>query len=68
MGVASDDLVHVRRGALLHDIGKLAIPDSILLKPGALSEDEWQIVRLHPVYAWEMLLPIDILHPALDIP
>jgi hypothetical protein len=68
VGVASDDLVHVRRGALLHDIGKLAIPDSILLKPGALTNEEWQIVRLHPVYAYEMLLPIEILHPALDIP
>lgn len=68
MGVASDELVHVRRGALLHDIGKLAIPDSLLLKPGALTAEEWQIVRLHPVYAYEMLLPIELLHPALDIP
>jgi hypothetical protein len=68
VGVPADDLVHVRRGALLHDIGKLAIPDHILLKPGALTDEEWQIIRLHPVYAYEMLLPIEILHPALDIP
>jgi hypothetical protein len=68
VGVATDDLVHVRRGVLLHDIGKLAIPDRILLKPGTLSDEEWQIIRLHPVYAYEMLLPIEILHPALDIP
>jgi hypothetical protein len=64
----SAELVHIHRGALLHDIGKLAIPDSILLKAGALTDAEWQIVRLHPVYAYEMLLPVEILHPALDIP
>jgi hypothetical protein len=68
VGLPADDLVHVRRGALLHDLGKLAIPDSILLKPGTLTDEEWQIVRLHPVYAYEMLLPVEILHPALEIP
>lgn len=58
----------VRRGSLLHDIGKMAIPDSILLKPGPLDEDEWKIMRQHPSYAYELLLPIGYLHNALDIP
>lgn len=60
--------MHVRRGALLHDIGKLAIPDSILLKPGKLTEEEWAIMRKHPEYAYQMLYPIAYLRPALDIP
>jgi len=63
-----DELVHVGRGALLHDVGKLAIPDSILLKPGKLTAEEWSIMRQHPVYAYEMLYPIEYLRPALDIP
>ena len=68
MGMSEADLVHVRRGALLHDIGKMGIPDSILLKPGALSEEEWVIMRKHPAYAYELLAPIAYLQPALDIP
>ncbi len=68
MGVPEAELVHTRRGALLHDIGKMRIPDSILLKPGALNDDEWEIMHLHPVYAREMLWPISLLRPALDIP
>jgi PAS domain S-box-containing protein len=67
-GMASDQLVHVRRGALLHDIGKLGIPDEILLKPGPLSDDEWQTMRLHPRYAFEWLSPVRYLRPALEIP
>ncbi len=62
------ELVHVRRGALLHDIGKMGIPDSILLKPGPLTDEEWVIMRKHPQYAFEMLSPIAYLRPALDIP
>src|SRR5262249_52840685 len=58
----------VRRGALLHDIGKMGIPDAILLKPGALSDEEWVVMRRHPVLAVEMLWPIEFLRPALDIP
>jgi PAS domain S-box-containing protein len=67
-GVGDSDLVHVRRGALLHDIGKLGIPDAILRKPGPLTEEEWSIMRKHPVYAFRLLGSIDFLKPALDIP
>jgi PAS domain S-box-containing protein len=67
-GVSPEALVHIRRGALLHDIGKMGIPDSILLKPGPLTDDEWAIMRKHPQYAYDMLYPITYLHPALDIP
>src|SRR6266498_3896861 len=68
MGVEGDTLVHITRGALLHDIGKMGIPDSILLKPGELTEDERALMRQHPVYAYEMLNPIEFLRPAIDIP
>ncbi len=68
LGMGEDELMHVRRGALLHDIGKLGIPDGILLKPGSLDDDEWVIMKKHPVYAYEMLSPIKHLIPALDIP
>jgi response regulator RpfG family c-di-GMP phosphodiesterase len=68
IGVSSDELIHARRGALLHDVGKLGIPDAILLKPGKLTEEEWQVMRMHPTYAYEMLSPIGYLRPALDIP
>jgi len=68
MKIGESELAHIRRGAILHDIGKMAIPDSILLKPAPLTEEEWEIMRRHPVYAYEMLSPIDYLRPALDIP
>ncbi len=68
LGIAEADLVHLRRGALLHDIGKLGVPDAILFKPGKLSDEEMQIMRRHPVFAYEMLSPIAYLRPALDIP
>ncbi|GAC1343317.1 MAG: hypothetical protein NVSMB14_07550 [Isosphaeraceae bacterium] len=68
MGIGSDELVHVRRGALLHDIGKIGIPDAILLKPGPLDEVEWSVMRTHPGLAVEILRPIDYLKPALGIP
>lgn len=68
MGVSDADLVHITRGALLHDIGKMAIPDGILLKPAQLSDDERKLIEKHPVYAFEMLSPIKFLLPALDIP
>jgi response regulator RpfG family c-di-GMP phosphodiesterase len=67
-GIAADNLVHIRRGALLHDIGKLGVPDEILQKPGALSDAEWVTMRKHTTYAYELLSPIAYLRPALDIP
>ncbi len=66
--VSEAELVHIRRGSLLHDIGKMSIPDSILLKTGPLTDEEWTIMRRHPVYAFELLSPITYLKPALDIP
>lgn len=68
MGVNAVELLHIRRGALLHDIGKMGIPDSILLKPGPLSEEEWEIMRQHPIYAHQLLSTITNLRPALEIP
>ncbi len=68
MGISEDELIHVRRGALLHDIGKMGIPDSILLKPGPLTEEEWVIMRKHPVFAYNLLKPITHLRSSLDIP
>jgi HD-GYP domain-containing protein (c-di-GMP phosphodiesterase class II) len=67
-GLSEPELLHVRRGALLHDVGKLGIPDSILLKPGPLTEAEWVVMRQHPTYVFEWLSPIAYLRPALDIP
>ena len=58
----------MRRGALLHDIGKMAVPDDILLKPGPLTETEWVTMQKHPQYAYDLLAPIAFLRPALDIP
>ena len=66
--VADEELVHIHRGAMLHDIGKMGIPDAILLKPGKLTPEEWIIMRMHPVYAYEMLSSIDFLKSAMDIP
>ena len=68
MGIQGDALTYLRWGALLHDIGKLGVPDSILLKPGKLNEKEWEEMRKHPQYAYELLSKIDFLKPALDIP
>lgn len=68
MGVGRDELLHIWRGALLHDIGKIGIPDRILLKRGTLTEDETREMRRHPRYALQLLAPIKYLRPALDIP
>lgn len=68
MGVEPEQLVHIRRGALLHDIGKLGVPDSILLKPGPLTEEERELMCRHPEYALDLLSSIPFLEPALDIP
>jgi PAS domain S-box-containing protein/putative nucleotidyltransferase with HDIG domain len=68
MGLYGEDLVHMRRGALLHDIGKMGIPDPILLKPGPLTDEEWAIMKTHPQLAFDLLEPIPFLRDALDIP
>lgn len=68
MGMSEEELIHVRWGALLHDIGKLGIPDRILLKKGKLTTQEWTIMRQHPNFAFKMLQPISYLRTALDIP
>ncbi len=68
MGMNENDLIQLRRGALLHDIGKMGIPDTVLLKTDELTDDERQIMRRHPVYAYDWLSPIVFLEPALDIP
>jgi PAS domain S-box-containing protein len=68
MGLSEEAIAHLRRGAILHDIGKLGIPDRILLKPGELTEEERAIMRRHPVYSYAWLSPIVYLRAALDIP
>ena len=67
-GMSDADLIHVRRGGLLHDMGKLGVPDNILLNPGKLTDEEWVLMRKHPQFAYDMLSPIAYLRPALDIP
>ncbi len=67
-GIDEETLKHMERGALLHDIGKMGIPDSILLKPGPLTDEEWIIMRQHPIYSYRLLAGIPYLQPALDIP
>lgn len=66
--IPRDELIHLRRGAALHDIGKMGIPDRILLKPGPLTAEEWDTMRQHPQYACALLSSIDYLRPARDIP
>ena len=68
MQVDESHLVAIRRGALLHDIGKMGIPDAILLKAGTLNEVEWMVMRQHPQHAHDMLAPIEYLRDAIDIP
>lgn len=68
LDVQQTDLVHMRRGALLHDIGKMGIPDQVLLKPGEFDADDQRIMQAHPALALEMLSPITFLEPAMDIP
>lgn len=68
LGMNEEEKLRIRRGALLHDIGKIGIPDDVLLKPGKLNDEEWDIMKRHAVYAYEWLLPIEYLNPALAIP
>jgi len=67
-GFEGEELMDIRRGVLLHDIGKMAVPDEILRKPGPLTEAEWEVMRQHPANAYDMLKGIDYLEPALRIP
>lgn len=68
MGLEGEDLEQLRRGALLHDVGKIAIPDSILLKEDKLTAAERRKINLHPIYGKEFMEHIEFLEPALDIP
>jgi HD-GYP domain-containing protein (c-di-GMP phosphodiesterase class II) len=68
MGISDAELIHVQRGVLLHDIGKMGVPDHILNKTGKLDEQEWDEMKKHPLYAYELIYPIDYLRPAIDIP
>ncbi|MCE1251932.1 MAG: PAS domain S-box protein [Anaerolineae bacterium] len=68
LGMGDEDIVHVRRGAILHDIGKTGIPDQILLKTGPLTPDEWKVMRHFPIIAYELISHVPYLLPAMDIP
>jgi PAS domain S-box-containing protein/putative nucleotidyltransferase with HDIG domain len=68
LGFNETELPYIQRGAILHDIGKMGVPDQILLKPGPLTEAEWRIMRRHPEYAYEMLAPINFLNRSIDVP
>jgi PAS domain S-box-containing protein/putative nucleotidyltransferase with HDIG domain len=68
IGLPEEEMIHIRRGTLLHDIGKLGVPDAILHKPGSLTEDEWLVMKKHPEYAYRMLNKVNYLLPAIDIP
>jgi HD-GYP domain-containing protein (c-di-GMP phosphodiesterase class II) len=67
MGLSSEELIHLRRGAVLHDIGKLCIPEEILFKDGPLDEAEWDIMKQHPIYAQEFIADIQFLQPVTNI-
>lgn len=67
-GMTGEEIMHLRRGALLHDMGKIGIPDPILHKPAALTGEEWEIMRKHPQFVYDMLYAVEYLRPALDIP
>jgi HD-GYP domain-containing protein (c-di-GMP phosphodiesterase class II) len=68
LGMRDQELVNIRRGALLHDFGNIAVPESILYKKGELTLEEWLSIHMHPYIAFELLAPIEFLKPALDIP
>jgi putative nucleotidyltransferase with HDIG domain/PAS domain S-box-containing protein len=68
MNITEEDIVHIRRGAILHDIGKMSVPDEILHKPGKLTDEEREIIKGHPETAYTLLSPIPFLKKALEIP
>ena len=67
-GMSENELLNIHRGALLHDMGKIGVPDSVLHKPDKLTAEEWGVMRMHPQYVYDMLYPVEYLRPALDIP
>ncbi|MCS6882740.1 MAG: HD-GYP domain-containing protein [Oscillochloridaceae bacterium] len=67
MGITGEELEYIRQGAMLHDIGKIGVPDAILRKAGALAEEEWAVMRRHPELAYDLLAPIGFSRPVLDI-
>ena len=68
LGMQKEELINIRRGALLHDFGNIAVPESILYKKGELTLEDWLSIHMHPYIAYELLAPIEFLKPALDIP
>jgi HD-GYP domain-containing protein (c-di-GMP phosphodiesterase class II) len=68
MGVSETEIIHIRRGALMHDVGKLGVPDEVLLKQGNLTEKEWILMMQHPQMGYDMLSGIQYLKRSLDIP
>jgi response regulator RpfG family c-di-GMP phosphodiesterase len=68
MGISEEEIVHIQRGALLHDVGKMKVPEEILLKTGMLTNKEAKTMNMHPEFAYDLLYPIEYLRPALDIP
>jgi putative two-component system response regulator len=68
MGLSGETLTSVRRGALLHDVGRLGVPEAILQKKGPLTPDEWDVMKQHPTYSYQMLYPVELLRSAIDIP
>jgi putative two-component system response regulator len=67
-GMDEEAINQLRRGALLHDMGKIGVPDAILHKPDKLTDEEWVVMRKHPQFAYDMLHPIEYLRPCIDIP
>ena len=67
-GMSADEIMHIRRGSLLHDMGKIGVPDAILHKPAALTDEEWTIMRKHPQLVYDLLYSVEYLRPALNIP
>lgn len=67
LGVREDRMIHLRWGAMLHDVGKMVVPDTILSKPGPLSDPEWQVMQRHPEYAYKLFSSVSFLEPALDV-
>jgi len=67
LDLPEEELPHIERGALLHDIGKIGVPDHILYKPGPLTPDEWEIMKQHPVIGYRMCMKVEMLRPAAPI-